>query len=505
MPTNPEALRLNLEYYRKQAKALLKAARAADSAALARLAPRSPKAPQALALHDAQFAIAREQGFPSWPRFRAFLHQSALDFQGLVAAFVDAALTERRSAEEILARHPAIAAAGLHPALVLGDVKRVAQALDEMPGTVKEKSGPQQWEPLLYVCFSTFAQGQSDRTGDLAETARLLLRAGANPDAVYYPKEWPDNPLSCLYAASGQNNNPALTRVLLEAGANPNDHESLYHSTEHPDLVCFKLLLEHGAKTEGSNALKHMLDREDLEGVRILLAAGADPNETNYRGETALHWAVWRRRGPEIIAALVDGGVNLDAPRTDGRTAYAMAAESGQMETASLLASRGASLDLSPLDRFVAACAAAGPEELERLLADPPQGARSPETDRLLPDIAATGGVAGIRALLAAGIPIDTRGDHGGTALHWACWHGFADVVDVLLLHGASLTIEDLEYQGTPAGWFCHGLQNCGDRSGDYPKAARLLLAAGAAIPAPDLPTGVPEIDAIFREHGLIE
>jgi hypothetical protein len=63
----------------------------------------------------------------------------------------------------------------------------------------------------------------------------------------FLPKDLPNNPLSCLYAASGLNN-ADLGRALLEAGTNPNDNESLHHSTEHPDLTCMKLLLGHGAK-----------------------------------------------------------------------------------------------------------------------------------------------------------------------------------------------------------------------------------------------------------------
>ncbi|HEY6990436.1 MAG TPA: hypothetical protein VH369_18725 [Bryobacteraceae bacterium] len=61
-----------------------------------------------------------------------------------------------------------------------------------------------------------------------------------------------------LYAAIGLNNNPALGRVLLAAGARPDDGESVYHSTEHPDLVCMRLLFEYGASLRGTNALKHM-------------------------------------------------------------------------------------------------------------------------------------------------------------------------------------------------------------------------------------------------------
>src|SRR5215470_11241075 len=115
----------NLEYYRKQAKALLKSARSGDSAALARLNG-------TLALNAAQLAVAREHGFPSWPRFRTFLAQSALDFQGLASVFVEAAVNDRTRAEELLAANPDLARAGLYPALVLGERKSVERAIADL-------------------------------------------------------------------------------------------------------------------------------------------------------------------------------------------------------------------------------------------------------------------------------------------------------------------------------------------------------------------------------------
>jgi hypothetical protein len=78
-------------------------------------------------------------------------------------------------------------------------------------------------------------------------------------------------------------------------------------------------------------------------------------------------------------------------------------------------------------------------------------------------------------------------------------------VVKILLERGASLTIEDEQFHGTPAGWFGHGVKNCRDAGSDYAKVARLLLAAGAQIPAADIPTGNPGVDAVLREHRLIE
>jgi len=92
MPTN-----LNLEYYRKAAKSLLKAAHAGDSTATNRIVRYFPGVTPAL--HHAQLVIAREQGSASWPRFRDFIVQSNLDFAGFVNEFVRHALDNAPRAE----------------------------------------------------------------------------------------------------------------------------------------------------------------------------------------------------------------------------------------------------------------------------------------------------------------------------------------------------------------------------------------------------------------------
>jgi ankyrin repeat protein len=505
MPANPEASSLNLEYYRKQAKALLKAAQTGNSSARERIARQLKNFdPVALQLHDAQLTVAREQGFRSWPRFRTFIVQSRLDDPGRVAAFIDAAVSDLRRAEELLAAHPGVARGGFYVDLVLGNWRAVDQTLAAAPALARVGGGPQNYSPLAYACFSRFAARGCPRAADLAETARVLLQSGADPNASIISEGYPDNPLSCLYAATGLNNNSALARVLLEAGANPDDGESLYHSIEHPDLECVKLLLSHGAKPGGTNALNHMLDREDLAGVHLLLAGGADPNEKNHRGETALHWALWRGRSAAVVGALLDAGANPDPPRHDGCTPYALAVRSGETAIAALLGARGASTDASPLDRLLGACATADAQELDRLAANQPAAKLLVNCRHLLPDLAMSHRTAAVRGLLAAGMPVDARGDMGATALHWACWKGYADLVDLLLQHGASLAIEDEQFHGTPPGWFGHGSHNCAEPGGDYAGVARALIEAGAVIPSVDLPTGRPEVDAVLREHGLI-
>ena len=72
---------LNLEQQHKLAKDLLAAARAGDAPALARIqAVRSDAAgpERPLKLADAQLALAREAGFPSWPKLVAELQERDL-------------------------------------------------------------------------------------------------------------------------------------------------------------------------------------------------------------------------------------------------------------------------------------------------------------------------------------------------------------------------------------------------------------------------------------------
>ena len=102
---------------------------------------------------------------------------------------------------------------------------------------------PADWAPILYVCHSCFAS---------SALARELLARGADPNATF-ANEYGD--MSALYGAAGVVHDPELTRVLLEAGANPDDGESLYHSVEDRSTACLELLLTHGATVDGSNAL----------------------------------------------------------------------------------------------------------------------------------------------------------------------------------------------------------------------------------------------------------
>ena len=92
---------MNLEQLRKQAKELVRAARAGDEAALSRIRAHAPSR-ERVALADAQLTLAREKGYPSWPALGAAAEASA-------EAFVLAATDRHRSrAEALLAARPEI-------------------------------------------------------------------------------------------------------------------------------------------------------------------------------------------------------------------------------------------------------------------------------------------------------------------------------------------------------------------------------------------------------------
>lgn len=76
---------MNLEQQKKQAGELLRAIRVGNQDAISRLRRHHSRwtsvdeatVRQLVALHDAQFALAREQGFASWPKLKTYAEPSS--------------------------------------------------------------------------------------------------------------------------------------------------------------------------------------------------------------------------------------------------------------------------------------------------------------------------------------------------------------------------------------------------------------------------------------------
>jgi ankyrin repeat protein len=106
-----------------------------------------------------------------------------------------------------------------------------------------------------------------------------------------------------------------------------------------------------------------------------------------------------------------------------------------------------------------------------------------------------------VRLMLEVGLPVTAKGQHRGTPLHWAAWHGNLAMVKALLSHGPSLENAENDFQATPFGWATHGSEhgwNC--ETGDYPGVVEALLAAGSKLF--ETARGTESVKNVQRRYG---
>ncbi|MES2604078.1 MAG: ankyrin repeat domain-containing protein, partial [Pseudomonadota bacterium] len=284
-------------------------------------------------------------------------------------------LTERKNAD-----FPSGGFAALHWAARNGDQAMISLLLDH-DADINVRNGDSSTPMMLAIVNDHF---------DLA--ARMLERgADANDGSLYFITEMRDATTDwrakdgTVFRADHPNNLSALdlTRMLLEAGADPNKpfigqmHNTsmccdskayttpFFRASVSADVEGMKLMLAHGADTEwkpvaepkkeadlstpdgnagktplmmainggkgvgvsgGPNDLRYDLpefrekaNRETLDAVTLLLDAGADVNVSTPNQDTALHIAV-KALHPGIVRALVANGAALDAKNKDGLT-----------------------------------------------------------------------------------------------------------------------------------------------------------------------------------------
>lgn len=135
-----------------------------------------------------------------------------------------------------------------------------------------------------------------------------------------------------------------------------------------------------------------------------------------------------------------------------------------------------------------------------RLLASHPGMVKSlsPAERRKLVDAAQDKNIEAVRLMLEAGWPVDARGQHGGTALHWSAWHGNVEMARLILRFNPPLELKDSDFGGTPLGWAIHASEHgWSPGTGDYAGIASALLEAGAKPPSKI--SGSPGVQAVLR------
>lgn len=405
------------------------------------------RATPSLKLADAQHAIAREQGFASWPKLKAYVDRGGvqqpfrddLDYYaerayGLLASAQDG--TPSAVAEFTQQGQP-LSRAGARAAVAASHGFSGWQALAHH---LRGLSG----EPFAQA-FRLIEERDADRlAAHLDRYPDLLSRKGTN-----------GNDLLGLAAGSCDER---LVRVVLDRGADPST-----------------------ANAHGWTAL-HQAGYSNLPWMaRLLLDAGASP-DVHGRGDggtplvAALFWG--HRKVAKVLASssLAPGNLRVAAglDRVD-LLPHASAGHRGFYRPHSgFPAWTPGSSRQEALDEAVAWAARNGSTKAMEWLVQ--HGARTDkDVYRGTPLIWAAwrGRDEAVRWLLAAGAGVNQRATFGGpshgqgvTALHMAAEAGRATTVDILLDAGADRSLTDDLYNSTPAGWADHG---------GHPELPRLL------------------------------
>ena len=505
MPARPLPANPSWEQLRKQAKEVRDLVRTGrlDAVTMALPHPRwagvSLTSPEwaRFTLADAQLVVARSYGFASWRRFRQHVDMVArysrspqrcpADHADPVHEFLRlACLTNRDSwnagageepddphrqdeARRLLAAHPGLAAATIHTAAAVGDVATARALLAADASLANRQGGPHRWPPLLYVAFSRLDSTEPGHS--TPEVARLLLAHGADPDAGYLPDGQPP-PVTALSGAFRGHRDPvhqpahqhglALARLLLDAGADPNDEQALRNACAHPhdDDAGLELLLEHGLGRRTGGPWRARLDRRQSD--QLSSPAGLVQTELRYSAQWNLP-----HRTRLLVRRCAEAGIDIDAAgtgwgRDPGQPARQLAAIRGNTEIVDLLGRAGArATPLNPVQRLVAAAMRVDRPAVRRLLAGDPGLAERAHTNTWLREpvhqAVALNRPEAVALLVSLGFPLDEDNFGWGTPLHTAALAGHLDIVRLLVGLGADPTAEApaevVPHDRTPAGW----------------------------------------------------
>lgn len=462
--------RPNFDQFKHQAKDLLKAYRAGDAHAVAEVERHEQAAdPTTFALRDAQRVLARSYGFPSWQKLKSYVQTIQPYWRPMepksdddVNRFLRLACityfdgdhpSRRNRARQFFSRNPHIAKANIYTAAVVGDVTAVADFLAK-GGDVHAKGGPFNWEPLLYAAYSRL---DSEAAGhSTLQVARLLIEHGADPNAGFL---WEGGYLFTLltgvlglgeddvFRTQGPLWQPPhqhwveFARLLLEAGADPNDNQALYNRMQYPNDEHLKLLFEYGlGKDQGGPWFQRFFQHWPHSSM---------PRNPADILAYQLRWAIGANY-VDRVKLLVENGVDVNRPQPGGVTPYAVAVSNGHQEIADYLVARGAkrvAVRLSTADELSIACYHQDADRVRELVAS--DSSLLDNAEERLTEVATSGLVDTVRLLVELGV--DVKGEAGSESpLHCAARAGQLDAVKVLVELGADLHARDSNFNGTP-------------------------------------------------------
>ena len=334
------------------------------------------------------------------------------------------------------------------------------------------------------------------------EFAEYLIRRGAVVDANAAARlgkldrltELVEKSPSMVHARGGDGQTPLhvaanieIAAYLLDHGAGIDardiDHEStpaMYLVDKHPEVTRYLIAL--GCCTDilmaaavGDIGLVRQILHADPEAIRTRVTGEYFPKQNRHSGGSIYIWTL---------------GSN--------HTAQQVAKKFGHLEVLNLLMER------SPLDwRLTNACLLGDRAAVETIRAVHPNAGKAlPDSDRISILHAAEGNNTGaVRLMLESGWPVD---GHPQTPLHWAAFHGNAEMARAILQFHPPLEAKDDTYQGPPMGWARHGSQfGWRKDTGDYAGVVEALLEAGAK--PPEHLEGSPAVQEVLRRHGVPE
>lgn len=160
-------------------------------------------------------------------------------------------------------------------------------------------------------------------------------------------------------------------------------------------------------------------------------------------------------------------------------------------------------MERSPADvKFIAACWNADPSAVKTALDRNPElvSRLSSAYQNQVAHAARNNNLAAVGLMLASGLPVNALGQHGATPLHWAAFHGNAEMALEILRYNPPLEQTDADFHGTPLGWAIYGSENgwfC--RTGYYATTAEAIIKAGAKVPAQH--GGTPAVREVLAKY----